>query len=108
MTAVAAVDLGATSGRVILGYVSHNELRMRHVARFPNQPVVLHEGTGPEGKPRRGLHWDILELHRSLTAGLASARAAAPASHRLTVAVAGPLRPRPATQNQDKPKSARF
>ncbi|MCU1407223.1 MAG: rhamnulokinase [Glaciihabitans sp.] len=73
MKAVAAVDLGATSGRVILGYVSHNELRMRHIARFPNQPVSLHEGTGHDGAPRSGLHWNILELYRSLTAGLASA-----------------------------------
>lgn len=67
MKAVAAVDLGATSGRVILGYVGHDELRMRHVARFPNQPVRTHEGDAS------ALHWNILELHRSLTAGLTSA-----------------------------------
>ncbi|MSS00202.1 rhamnulokinase [Arthrobacter sp. BL-252-APC-1A] len=64
---VAAVDLGATSGRVILGGVSGGRIRMRHVARFPNQPVRLHEGDGP------GLHWNITELYRSLTAGLAQA-----------------------------------
>ncbi|QHC69260.1 rhamnulokinase family protein [Rathayibacter sp. VKM Ac-2801] len=67
MKAVAAVDLGATSGRVILGSVSHDELRLRHVARFPNQPVRTHEGASS------ALHWNILELYRSLTAGLASA-----------------------------------
>ncbi|SMH42566.1 rhamnulokinase [Rathayibacter oskolensis] len=67
MKAVAAVDLGATSGRVILGYVGHDELRMRHVARFPNQPVRIHEGDAS------GLHWNILELYRSLTAGLTNA-----------------------------------
>lgn len=63
--AVAAVDLGATSGRVILGGLEDGRLRLRHVARFPNQPVRLHEGD------RAGLHWNITELHRSLTAGLA-------------------------------------
>jgi rhamnulokinase len=64
---VAAVDLGATSGRVILGGVDDGRLRLRHVARFPNQPVRLHEGHGA------GLHWNITELHRCLTAGLAQA-----------------------------------
>ncbi|MEX5301949.1 rhamnulokinase [Kocuria sabuli] len=64
---VAAVDLGATSGRVVLGAVDDGRLRLRHVARFPNQPVRLHEGHGA------GLHWNITELHRCLTAGLAQA-----------------------------------
>jgi rhamnulokinase len=67
MKAVAAVDLGATSGRVVVGYVGHDELRLRHVARFPNQPVRIHEGSSS------ALHWNILELHRSLMGGLASA-----------------------------------
>jgi rhamnulokinase len=61
--AVAAVDLGATSGRVMLGYVGHDELRLVPVARFPNQPVRTIDG----------LHWNILELHRSVVAGLGSA-----------------------------------
>ena len=61
--AVAAVDLGATSGRVMLGYVGHDELRLVPVARFPNTPVRVIDG----------LHWNILELYRSVTAGLASA-----------------------------------
>ncbi|MFI7483359.1 rhamnulokinase family protein [Kocuria sp. M1R5S2] len=65
--AVAAVDLGATSGRVVLGGVDDGRLRLRHVARFPNQPVRLHEGN------RAGLHWNITELFRSLSAGLAQA-----------------------------------
>ena len=42
--AVAAVDLGATSGRVMLGYVGHNELSLRPVARFPNGPVATPDG----------------------------------------------------------------
>ncbi|GAA2226921.1 rhamnulokinase [Herbiconiux moechotypicola] len=61
--AVAAVDLGATSGRVMLGYVGHDEMRLVPVARFPNQPVRTVDG----------LHWNILELYRSVIAGLTSA-----------------------------------
>jgi rhamnulokinase len=59
-SAVAAVDLGATSGRVILGHVAHNELSIRPVARFPNHPV----------RTLDGLHWNILELYRNVLAGL--------------------------------------
>lgn len=64
---VAAVDLGATSGRVILGHVDADDIRMEHVARFPNGPVPLHEGD------REALHWDVVELYRQLTAGLRDA-----------------------------------
>lgn len=60
---VAAVDLGATSGRVILGDVGPNELRMQQLARFPNTPV-----TTPDG-----LHWNIGELYRSALGGLTTA-----------------------------------
>ncbi|PPF57272.1 rhamnulokinase [Clavibacter michiganensis] len=72
MTAVAAVDLGATSGRVILGHVGRDGLRLRHVARFPNLPVRTHEGDAS------ALHWDVLGLYRALTAGLADAIRAEP------------------------------
>ncbi|GAB2455518.1 rhamnulokinase [Conyzicola lurida] len=68
-TAVAAVDLGATSGRVILGHVSANELSIRPVARFPNTPVRTIDG----------LHWNILELYRSVVAGLGAAAREEPA-----------------------------
>lgn len=61
--AVAAIDLGATSGRVMLGHVSHNELSVRPVARFPNTPVRTIDG----------LHWNILELYRNVVAGLGAA-----------------------------------
>lgn len=61
--AVAAVDLGATSGRVLLGYVGHRELALTDVARFPNRPVRTSDG----------LHWSILELYRDVIEGLASA-----------------------------------
>jgi rhamnulokinase len=61
--AVAAVDLGATSGRVILGYVGHDELRLTDVARFANAPV----------RTLDGLHWSVLELYRDVVEGLAAA-----------------------------------
>lgn len=61
---VAAVDLGATSGRVMLGYVDDGMLRLEAVARFPNGPLP-----GPDG----GLRWDFTALYRSILEGLAEA-----------------------------------
>lgn len=61
--AVAAVDLGATSGRVMLGYVGHNELSLRPVARFPNGPVAT----------SGGLRWNVTELYRNVVSGLEAA-----------------------------------
>ena len=62
---VAAVDLGATSGRVIVGHVdaAAGRLELDQVARFPNGPVRL----------ASGLHWDLTGLYRDLTRGLADA-----------------------------------
>ncbi|GAB3395303.1 rhamnulokinase family protein [Humibacter soli] len=64
---VAAVDLGATSGRVIVGRVADGRVELRHIARFPNDPVQLTDG----------LHWNIVELYRQVLAGLAAARSSA-------------------------------
>lgn len=61
--AVAAVDLGATSGRVVIGHVGGNELHLTDVARFANQPV----------RTLDGLHWSVLELYRDVVEGLAAA-----------------------------------
>ena len=61
--AVAAVDLGATSGRVVLGHVGPNELTLTEVTRFANQPV----------RTLDGLHWSVLELYRDVVEGLAAA-----------------------------------
>lgn len=70
--AVAAVDLGATSGRVIVGRVEAGRdggvLRTQHVARFANDPV----------RTRDGLHWNLLELYRQTLAGLTAAERSAP------------------------------
>jgi rhamnulokinase len=65
---VAAVDLGASSGRVMLGEVGPGVLRMEQVARFPNEPVRLPDG----------LHWDVVELYRQAVDGLAEAARRAP------------------------------
>ena len=61
--AVVAVDLGATSGRVMLGYVGHNELSLRPVARFPNGPVATSDG----------LRWNLTGLYRHVLLGLEAA-----------------------------------
>ncbi|MWB97127.1 rhamnulokinase [Agromyces seonyuensis] len=60
---VAAVDLGATSGRVIVGKVGGGELSMRTLGRFENRAVPT----------PNGLHWDMLGLYRGALTGLAAA-----------------------------------
>jgi len=64
---VAAVDLGASSGRVMVGRVAPNELELTEVHRFSNDPVELPDG----------LHWDILRLYREVLSGLRDAARAA-------------------------------
>ena len=60
-TAVAAVDLGASGGRVMLGVIrGRDQLELHELHRFPNVPVrVL--GT---------LHWDILSLFQGVLDGI--------------------------------------
>ncbi|MBG0564643.1 rhamnulokinase [Actinoplanes aureus] len=65
--AFAAVDLGASSGRVVVGRFGDGGFDLDVVHRFPNEPVRV-GGT---------LHWDILSLHRGMLDGL---RAAGPVS----------------------------
>jgi rhamnulokinase len=59
----AAVDLGASSGRVMVGRVGPGTLRIEEVHRFPNRPVRV-AGT---------LHWDILALYQGVLDGLRKA-----------------------------------
>jgi len=63
MTTVAAVDLGAASGRVIRAEVTPDALRLTEVARFANEPVQIGDT----------LHWDILALYRGILDGLRAA-----------------------------------
>jgi rhamnulokinase len=57
---LAAVDLGATSGRVMLGEVGPDSVRLTEVHRFGNGPVRLGDT----------LHWDVLGLYRETLVGL--------------------------------------
>jgi rhamnulokinase len=66
--AVAAVDIGATSGRVVLGRVGPDRLDIEVVHRFPNHPV----------RTADGLHWNTLELYRNVLEGLRKSVAAEP------------------------------
>ncbi len=65
---VVAIDLGATSGRVVLGQVSATSLDMKVVARFPNRSQVSSDG----------LHWAITDLFAHAIDGLRKALVADP------------------------------
>jgi len=60
-----AADLGASSGRHVLGRFDGRNLRLEEVYRFENGPVEL---------PGR-LHWDLLGLWKDVCRGLAAASA---------------------------------
>jgi rhamnulokinase len=64
MKSFAAVDLGASNGRVMVGRVERGKaVDLTEVHRFPNEPV--HAGGT--------LHWDILGLYRGVLDGLRKA-----------------------------------
>lgn len=56
----AAVDLGATSGRVVLGRFGDRSLHLTEVHRFPNGPVELNGS----------LHWNLVGLYQQVLLGL--------------------------------------
>lgn len=56
----AAVDLGASSGRVILGKISENQIEYKEVHRFGNGPIARGDG----------LYWDIESLKANVLEGL--------------------------------------
>ena len=60
---VAAIDLGATSGRVVRAEVGLGSLRLDEIARFENRPVRVGDG----------LHWSVLELYSRAMLGVAAA-----------------------------------
>ncbi|MGB3828760.1 MAG: rhamnulokinase family protein [Ornithinimicrobium sp.] len=65
---VVAVDLGASSGRVVVGTVGADQLSLQEVHRFDNGAVPV----------RDRLHWDVLGLFREVLVGLRAAAAAGP------------------------------
>lgn len=66
---VLAVDLGAESGRVVLGRFDGSVIHTHEVHRFANTPR-----TGPDGV----LRWDLARLWRDVRDGLGRAAALAP------------------------------
>jgi rhamnulokinase len=58
--AFAAVDLGASSGRVMLGHVAAGAIELVEVNRFANLPVRI----------AGHLHWDVLGIYRGILDGL--------------------------------------
>jgi rhamnulokinase len=59
----AAIDLGASSGRVMVGRVGADSLELSEAHRFPNRPVRVPEG----------LRWDVLGLYAGVLHGLRAA-----------------------------------
>lgn len=59
----AAVDLGASGGRVVVADVGPDRLRVTGAHRFPNRPVSTDAA----------LHWDVLSLYDAVLDGLAAA-----------------------------------
>lgn len=55
-----ALDLGAESGRVIIGRLDGERLQLEMIHRFPNGPVQVFDS----------LYWDILYLWREMKEGL--------------------------------------
>jgi rhamnulokinase len=62
-TAYIAIDLGAESGRVIIGVLENERLRLEEIHRFVHEPVWL----------PTGLHWNITGIWREIIAGLRKA-----------------------------------
>jgi rhamnulokinase len=58
------VDIGAESGRVMVGRLADGRIELEEVHRFPNRPVQLPEA----------LHWNVLGLFGEALVGLAAAR----------------------------------
>jgi rhamnulokinase len=59
-----AIDLGAESGRAIVGALDGNHLTLTETHRFANGAVQVNDG----------LHWDVLRLWSDIKAGISSAK----------------------------------
>ena len=58
-----AFDLGASSGRAILGTIDHGNVTLKELHRFENGPIAINGG----------LFWNLLGLFAELKAGLKAA-----------------------------------
>ncbi len=55
-----AFDIGAESGRAIVGTLEGGRLSLEEIHRFPNEPVEV----------RGTMYWDVLSLHHNVLKGL--------------------------------------
>ena len=60
-----ALDVGATSGRGIIGTLTNDKLEVRELTRFPNKIIRIHNQ----------YYWDIFALFEALKDGLKAAAA---------------------------------
>lgn len=58
-----AIDLGAESGRAIVGIIDQDQIRLEEVYRFPNKQINI----------LGHLHWDVLALFDEIKNGIKSA-----------------------------------
>ncbi|MHA7962587.1 rhamnulokinase [Paenibacillus sp. CAU 1782] len=65
MSSVLAFDLGASSGRAMIGHLENGRIEISELHRFSNDPV----------RAGSGLYWDILRLLHELQTGLWKAKA---------------------------------
>ncbi|MGV8847723.1 FGGY family carbohydrate kinase, partial [Tessaracoccus sp.] len=63
-TTMAAVDLGASSGRVMVGTLFDGRITLAEAGRFPNGPIQVPTDLGPR------MYWDVLRLWDDVTRGL--------------------------------------
>lgn len=78
MTTVVAIDLGASSGRVLRGVFDGERLAIEECSRFPNGPVAVpgpRRSDGSQSGNEAGVayEWDILALWRGILDGLREA-----------------------------------
>ncbi|MFC5467558.1 rhamnulokinase family protein [Cohnella suwonensis] len=61
---ILAFDLGASSGRALLGRLVGGKIEVEELHRFPNDPVQVGDR----------LHWDVLRLYHEIKQGLLKAK----------------------------------
>lgn len=64
VSSIIAFDLGASSGRALLGRLNGGKIEVEELHRFPNDPVQVGDR----------LHWDILRLYHEIKQGLLKAK----------------------------------